>query len=299
MQLLPHSLTAVRSFNAAAKHLSCSRAAEELSLSPGAVSKHVLSLEEYLGVKLFRRVHQGLVLTSAGTTYWESIKPALSMLEEATSRARMLAFEQSTDLHLKVPNTFGEKWLMPRLPAFTRLQPDIHVQFAPSATSTIGQATFSAEIRAGRGAWDGMHAHYLTGRNVVLVCSASLAGRMQDWSASELLKGRLLEHVRHPNLWSKWLSIQRVDTCGARITQKYEQYSVMISALRASLGIGFVPRCLIDEELQAGKLTQLSGPPVATGVGYYLVYPKERSRMSALMRFRDWLAAEAAEYEAR
>lgn len=298
MQLLPHSLTAVRCFNAAAKHLSCSRAAEELFLSQGAVSKHLQTLEEHLGVKLFRRVHQGLVLTSAGTVYWEAVKPALSLLEEATARARMLDLDQSSTLYLRVPNTFGEKWLVPRLPDFNRRHPEITVQFAPRFAAAAGQAPFSAEIRGGRGMWDGMRAHYLTGREMVQVCSATLASRMQEKKPAELLNFRLLEHVHLPQLWERWFASQGVAGYDARRTQQYEQFSMMISALRASLGVACVPRCLIEDELQDGSLVQLFDSPLATDYGYYLAYPKERYRSVALKRFADWLADKCAEFEA-
>lgn len=294
MQLFPHSLTAIRAFNAAAKHLSCSRAAEELFLTQSAVSKNLQSLEEYLGVKLFTRVHQGLVLTEAGATYWEAIKPVLSMLADATEKARMLDPDQAA-IHLGVQATFGEKWLMHRIGEFTQRYPDVVVQFAPRPGATSGRTAFSAEIRAGRGPWDGMHAHYLMGQELFLVCSPELASGMQERAAAELLKCRLLEHVQLPQMWDRWFSTQQVRGYDGRKTQQFEQFSVMISALLAGLGIALMPRCLIEEELRDATLTLLFDQPMKTEYGYYFVYPRDQYPSIALERFSDWLLEKCAE----
>jgi DNA-binding transcriptional LysR family regulator len=295
MQLLPHSLIAVRVFNAAAKHLSCSRAAEELCLSQSAISKHLQTLEEFLGVRLFKRVRQGLVLTNAGTVYWQAIKPALLMLGEATTKVRMLEAEHSLSLHLRVSETFGEKWLMPRLPDFTQRYPEIAVRFAPRSDEGFDHKPFSAEIRGGRGSWDGMQAHYLIGRDMVIVCSAAITRGTQRWSAAELLKFRLLEHVRLARIWEHWFAANKVTGYDSGNTQQFEQFSVLISALRASLGIACLPRCLIEEELRTGTLIQLFDMPSVTGFSYYLVYPKERYKSIALKRFSAWLLEKCSE----
>ncbi|OGB24286.1 MAG: hypothetical protein A3I66_16005 [Burkholderiales bacterium RIFCSPLOWO2_02_FULL_57_36] len=294
MQLFPHSLTGIRAFNAAAKHLSCSRAAEELFLTQSAVSKNLQSLEEYLGVKLFTRVHQGLVLTDAGTTYWEAIKPVLSMLADATEKARMLDPDHAA-IYLGVQATFGEKWLMRRIGEFARRYPDVVVQFAPRPGATSERTAFSAEIRAGRGTWNGMHAHYLMGQELFLVCSPALASGMQERGAAELLRFRLLEHVDLPQMWDRWFSAQQVRIYDGRNTQRYERFSVMISALLAGLGIALMARCLIEEELREGTLILLVEQPMKTEYGYYLVYPRDQYPSIALERFSDWLLETCAE----
>ncbi|MGH8807058.1 MAG: LysR substrate-binding domain-containing protein [Noviherbaspirillum sp.] len=221
------------------------------------------------------------------------------MLEDGTARARMLGSDQPSTLHLRVPTTFGEKWLMRRFADFNRRHPDITVQFAPRFAESAGQAPFSAEIRGGRGVWDGMHADYLTGREMALVSSAELAGEMRERNAAEFLNYRLLEHVRLPHMWERWFSSRQVAGYDGRNTQHYEQFSMMISALRESLGIAFVPCCLIEEELQAGTLIQLLDSPLTTEYGYYLVYPKDRCRSTALERFSNWLTEKCAGFDTR
>jgi DNA-binding transcriptional LysR family regulator len=292
VQLLPQSLTTVRVFDAAASHLSCSRAAEELFLTQSAVSKHLQSLEVHLGVKLFKRVHQGLALTEAGATYWEAIKPVLSMLASATEKARMVGPDQST-IHIGVPNTFAEKWLMRRMADFSRRHPDIDVQFAPRQGATSEQAAFSAEIRSGRGNWEGVHAHYLMGREFFPVCSPAYIQNTKLASPGKLSKLRLLEHARLPHLWDQWFSARQVRGYDSRKTQQYERFSVMISALQAGLGAALVPRCLIETELENRVLTIPFEQSLKTEFGYYLVYPKDRYPSAALERFSQWLLAEA------
>lgn len=288
MQLLPHSLTAIRVFDAVARHASCSRAADELFLTQSAVSKQLQSLEDYLGVKLFTRMHQGVALTDPGAEYWRAVKPALTILADATVRARMQKNDDAT-IHLGLPATFGQKWLIQRVAEFTRLHPDITVQFAPKQTTASAPAAFSAEIRAGRGVWEGMHSHYLMGRELFAVCSPAVASAIDTRTAEQLLKYRLLEHVRFPQMWDRWFAARRVSAYEGRNAQRYEQFSVMISALSAGMGIGLMPRCLIEQELAEGTLTALFEEPLKTEYGYYLTYRKDQYPSAALKRFSEWL----------
>lgn len=294
MQLLPHSLTAIRVFDAAARHMSCSRAADELFLTQSAVSKQLQSLEGYLGVKLFTRVHQGLALTDAGAVYWQAVKPALSILAEATAKARKLDADHST-IYLGLPPTFGQKWLIHRLAHFAREHPEITVQFAPKPSTRSSLPEFTAEIRGGRGIWEGMFSHYLMGRELYPVCSPLLVGQLKLKSSEQLLKLRLLEHVRLPQMWSRWFASNRVQGYDDRNIQRYEQFSVMISAINAGLGVGLMPQCLVEKELSDGTLTILFDEPMKIEHGYYLVYRKDQYPSKALKLFSEWLLQKCAE----
>jgi LysR family glycine cleavage system transcriptional activator len=293
MQLLPHSLTAIRVFDAAARHLSCSRAADELFLTQSAVSKQLQSLEEYLGVSLFTRIHQGLVLTDGGKVYWEAVRPALLMLADATATVRSLQADNST-VSLGVPATLGQQWLIPRLADFNNANPDISVQFVPRLASDSSSAALTAEIRFGRGNWPGMHALYLLGREQHLVSSPTLLKRQPVKTAADMLKHRLMEHRQLPNLWERWFAGHSVSGYDPRRTQQFEQFSVMIPALIAGLGVGMMPRFLIDEELRRRQLTLVFKEALESDNGYYLVHPKERKPSAALERFAQWLLDEAA-----
>lgn len=297
MQPLPRSLMAIRVFDAAAKHMSCSRAADELFLTQSAVSKQLQSLENYLGVKLFKRVHQGLTLTDAGTVYLQAVRPALSLLADATAKARTFEADRST-IYLGLPATFGQKWLIQRIAGFTRRHSDIVVQFAPKPMAKPEEPTFTAEIRAGRGTWEGMHAQYLMGRELYVICNPAMARKLSTRRPEHLLDFRLLEHVRLPQMWARWFSAHRVSGYDGENTQRYERFSIMISALSAGLGIGLMPRCLIEQELSSGELTLLFDEPLKTEYGYYFVHPKELYPTPAIRLFSDWLMEKCAESRA-
>jgi LysR family glycine cleavage system transcriptional activator len=292
MQLLPASLTAIRVFDAVARHLSCSRAADELFLTQSAVSKQLHGLEEYLGVPLFVRLHQGLAMTEAGKVYWEAIRPALVMLTEATAKVRSLQ-DDNKILNLGIPPTLGQKWLIPRLVDFAEKFPEIIIQFAPRLGHESMSTSMNAEIRFGRGTWPGMSALYLMGRELYPTCSPGLAKRILVNSSEDLLKHNLMEHIQLPQAWDAWFAAENTAGYDARKAHRYEQFSVMIPALIAGLGVGLMPRFLIEEELRKKKLMLLFKHSVTTDFGYYLASPKGRNHSDALEKFSNWLIAEA------
>lgn len=292
MLLLPTSLTSIRVFDAVARHLSCSRAADELFLTQSAVSKQLHSLEEHLGVPLFVRLHQGLAMTDAGKIYWEAIRPALVMLTDATAKVRSLQ-DNNKVLSLGIPATLGQKWLIPRLADFSEKFPEIAVQFSPRLVSESTSSALTAEIRFGRGVWPGTTSHYLMGRELYPICSLSLLKRLSVKKSEDLLKHSLMEHIQLPRSWDLWFASANVSGYDARSAQRYEQFSVMIPALVAGLGVGLLPRFLVEEELKKKKLAVAFKQSIKTEFGYYLVYPNGRSQSDSLKKFKDWLIAEA------
>ena len=292
MQLLPPSLTSIRVFDAVARHLSCSRAAEELFLTQSAVSKQLHGLEEFLGVPMFVRLHQGLAITEAGQAYWETIRPALVMLADATAKVRTFQADNKA-LSLGIPPTLGQKWLIPRLADFKEKFPAVDILFAPRLASESTSSTLSAEIKFGRGTWPGMSAHYLLGRDLYPICSTALLKRSPIKSSADLLKQSLMEHIQLPQAWEQWFAMTKVSGYDARKAQRYEQFSVMIPALLAGLGVAIMPRFLVEEELRKKKLSVLFKQSLKSEYGYYLVYPKGRKPTIALKQFTEWLVDEA------
>ncbi|GIZ51765.1 LysR family transcriptional regulator [Noviherbaspirillum aridicola] len=279
-------------FDAAARHLSCSRAAEELCLTQSAVSKQIHALEEHLGLPLFNRVHHGLELTLAGQIYWDAVKPALALLAEGTTRIRALRADDRV-IHLGLPAAVGQKWLIPRLAGFNRRHPDINVEFTPRLTHDAKSGALTAEIRFGRGKWPGVRAHYLLGRELYAVGSPALLKQMPVEQPADVLRHRLLEHIELPNIWERWFAGHGVAGYDARLIQKYEQYTLMIPALTAGLGVGILPRFLVEEELRRRKLVLLEKEALRSDYGYYLVHAKDRKASDALEHFTRWLLAEA------
>lgn len=293
MGLLPQSLTAIRVFDAAARHRSCSRAAHELCLTQSAVSKQIQALEAHLGLPLFHRLHHGLELTAAGQIYWDAIEPALQQLAQATNRVRALLADETT-INLGVPPTLGQKWLIPRLAGFARAHPEITVQFMPRLPQAGHLSTLHAEIRFGRCSWPGVHAHYLVGRELYPVCGPALLARQPVRTPADLVRHRLLEHMELPNVWERWFAGRGTAGYDARRVQKHEQFSLMISALNAGLGVGILPRFLVEEELRQRMLVMVDDRAMKSDHAYYLVHAKDRQTGGALACFIRWILDEAA-----
>lgn len=168
------SLTDLQAFEVAARHSSFTRAAQELCVTQGAVSKQVKHLEEFVGVELFLRIRQGLVLTEAGRGYLTKVQAGLGQIEAAT--VELIAHQgQGGTLNLTCMPTFGARWLIPRLTAFMRLRPDIHVEFLPHRQGyDFSSPELDAAVRFGEGIWPGSGADYIVGREILPVCSPRL-----------------------------------------------------------------------------------------------------------------------------
>lgn len=293
MQLLPHSLTAVRAFDAVARNMSCKRAAEELFLTQSAVSKQLQALEDSLGVRLFARVHQGLMLTDAGAAYWDGVRRALLILAEAAGRAREM--ESGNQLvQLVAPPTLCQKWLIPRLPDFFHRHAGIKVQFMPNSVPDLRNSSLTVEIRGGRMNASSEQAQYLFGRELYVVGSPILFRDRTSIRPEDLVSQQLFEIGRMPLVWERWFAMNKVTGHGTRNLQRFEYFSVMIEALVAGMGVALVPRCLIEDELRQQSLVLLFEESFSTEYGYYLSGHKECKRSEASDRFIEWLLAASA-----
>lgn len=283
------SLTDLQAFEVAARHNSFTRAAQELCVTQGAVSKQVKHLESFLGVELFLRIRQGLVLTEAGRSYLKKIQSGLSQIEAAT--VELIAHRgQGGTLRLTCMPTFGARWLIPRLTAFMRVRPDIHVEFLPHRQGyDFSSPELDAAVRFGEGIWPGSGADYIVGRDVVPVGSPRLLGKGCE-NASELLSYPLLHHTSALEGWREWLDEAGCDTRRALEGARFDQYALLSQAAAAGFGIALIPRCLIEDELRDGRLTVALQAPVRARQGYYLCFPEQKANLPIVQAFRTWLA---------
>jgi LysR family transcriptional regulator, glycine cleavage system transcriptional activator len=290
--MLP-STTALRIFEAVARHGSCSGAASEVCLTQSAVSKQVKSLEQLLNCELFIRSPRGLILTEAGSAYRHHVCDALSELETAAlSIARLRDAPQSIRLH--VLPILGDRWLMPRFPAFADKHPDIDVQFT-SFTSAEDSEEPDAMFRFGEGVWPGYMADYLFGREIVLVASQGFltkSGAIEN--AADVTRYTLLQHFQTPAIWNEFAQSNglRSET-PARIT-RYGFFGVMIRAAVAGMGVALIPQAFVAEELASGQLVNPAGLSFKSRTGYYLALPENRPPRAGLIAFREWLLQEAS-----
>ncbi|OZI34133.1 LysR family transcriptional regulator [Bordetella genomosp. 10] len=298
MRRLCPSLTDLQAFEMAARHGSFTRAAQELSVTQGAVSKQVKQLEQFVGVELFLRLRHGLVLTEAGRVYLAKIQVGLGQLEAAT--LELISHQgQGGTLHLTCMPTFGARWLIPRLSGFMRLRPDIHVEFLPHRKGyDFSTPELDAAVRFGEGVWPGSGADYIVGRGVVPVGSPKLFPQPCA-TAEELLKHPLMHHTSALEGWTDWFTQAGCDSRRTREGARFDQYGLLSQAAAAGFGIALIPRCLIEDELRDGKLAPVIDLHIRARQGYYLCYPETKAHLPTLQAFRQWLMEESLAAEPR
>ena len=288
---LTPSMSLLLAFEAAARHCSFTKAADELALTQSAVSRQVQALEASLQVALFKRDGRHIELTGAGALYQQELAGALARICSATLQVISRKAEGDV-LHLGVLPTFASKWLMPHMPAFYAQHPDslvhIHSRIFPVDLSRDTQ-DMTAVICAGSGDWPGFVAHRLLAEKMVAVASPTALpdyGKMRPAHWSQQL---LLNVVSRPHAWPEYF-----ERIGLRAGEQlrngpsFELTAHLIQAVVAGIGIALVPSILVQEELSSGALVALH-PPTDSGRGYYLAYPTPYQDLPALRVFRAWL----------
>lgn len=286
------SLSALAAFEAAARHGSFTRVAEELNLTQGAVSRQIALLEQNLGLKLFERVKKRVSLTPAGGAYAAEVRDGLSRLAAATLSA--MAFRGGAGLlHLAILPTFGTRWLIPRLPRFTEAHPGVTINFSTKLVPfDFAHDAADAAIHFGLPVWPGARLHRLMGEEVVPVAAPALVARAGLKEAADLLRQPLLQQSTRPRAWANWLEQQGLPPERALMGPRFEQFAMVAQAAVAGLGVAIVPRILVEEELRSGALVIPVDRPVRGSEGYYLVYPEAKASLPAVVAFRDWLVGE-------
>lgn len=294
------STQALVCFVAAARHQSFTRAAQELFLTQGAISRQVAALEESLGVELFRRTQHGMTLTPAGADYARQVAQRLDALERDTLDL-MGRQGQGESVTLAVVPTLATRWLIPRLAGLAREQPllTVHID-AQTRPFLFGDTGVDAAIFAGTNEqvrqWAGTRAQPLFEEVVVPVCSPALLRGKRQPDPAELADWPLLQQSTRPDAWRQWFESQQVDAPRAMAGPRYEQYSMQVAAAASGLGVALMPTLLIEAELGSGQLVIASPHPVLSRRSYYLVQPDLPER-PALTLFKAWLQAQAARHQ--
>ena len=290
MRRLCPSLTELQAFEATARHLNFTRAAVELFVTQGAVSRQVANLEVYLGVAVFTRAHQRLELSEAGLTYLPSVRKALNQLETATAHL-MSHRGRGGVLNLSVPPSFAMQWLLPRLTQFKLEQPDVTLNFVRyTHTHNFSQdQELDAAIQFGEGEWPGAASDYLTGKNTISVCAPDLFKNESVVSADKLAQSTLLQHIEVPYAWQDWCNDFDLKDSNGLVGPRFDQYSLIIKAAMSGFGIGLVPACLVEEELASGQLINPFPRPYKARQGYFLCVKEDRGSIPAVNVLRAWL----------
>lgn len=286
----------LRAFEACARHLSVSRAAEELHLTQSGVSRQLAQLEELVGVKLFFRVRRRLSLTPTGVDYAEEIRAALLHIRSATQALQAHQGVGGT-LTIAVAPTFGTRWLMPRMQGFQRFRPRIMVNLlnysAAQAPLDFEAEYIDAAIFAETTPWPGTIGHQLMAEDMVPVCAPALLADGQLASVGDLAGHTLLQHTTQPRAWQDWLKAHGGKGIDGMRGPEFQHMAMVAEAAAAGLGVALLPRFLIAEELASGRLALAFNVEPFTSRSYFLVHP-DRQVGPALAAFRDWILKECA-----
>jgi LysR family glycine cleavage system transcriptional activator len=295
-------LNALRAFEAAARHLNFSRAADELSVTPGAVSQQIQNLEDYVGAALFKRTPKGLLLTDAAQTALPALREAFDRLAEAASL--LTAAVDGRRLTLTAPPSFAAKWLVPRLGAFEHAHPQVDIWLSAGielVDLTAGEVDVA--IRYGSGRYPGLEVRRLLGETVIPVISPELL-KEQTLETPEDLKNHILLHDGSPDLddscpdWSMWLAARGVRGVDGLRGPRFNQSSLVIEAAANGRGVALAKRTLAQADLEAGRLVAPLQIATAVDFAYFLVHPKAKGRLPQVKAFISWIEAEALAHEA-
>src|SRR3954468_15283239 len=292
------SLDLLEGFEAAARHLSFTKAGEELFLTQSAVSRQIKDLEDQLGVPLFHRRHRALTLTEAGQQFYAATAQVLTTMRSATSRLRAQSGRKT--LSLTTTNSFAALWLIPRLAGFTRTHPDVEVKItAETRVQDLERDGLDIAIRHGPASLAGANALRLFGERVFPVCSPKLLKKLPLREPGDLKKHTLLQYDdpegRHPWLhWKSWLEVAGVADLRPAATLTFSGYEQIIPAAAAGHGVALGRSPLVKDFLAEKQLVapfKSSAEPVRAYFAITSPHAMERREVSD---FLEWLKAEAA-----
>ena len=279
-------LNALRAFEATARHLSFKGASGELHVTPGAVSQQVKSLEDVLGVGLFERIHNGLILTEEGQRYLAPIRSAFTSISAATQM--ISPRETGSDLTIATDPDFAVKWLIPKIPAFQAALPELRVRIANATTpDDIVSGRFDIGLLPGISSFQGLACEPLLSESLVPAC----APHLQPIVTARVEQAKILTYGDEAT-WSIWL-----DRYGAGPPASFEQVAfddkdlALYAAVNGN-GLAMVSTVFDTEYLISGKLAAPFGVSVETGLDYHVLVPAGRVDCPTERRFLDWIRSQ-------
>ena len=292
-------LNALRAFEAAARHLSFTKAAEELHVTPAAISHQIKALEEYCGAPLFRRMTRALLLTDRGQAVLPALREGFDMLAAASQQ--MSRPWDDRVLTVSAAPSIAAKWLVTRLEQFRIKEPEIDVRLDTTDRLTdFGRDGVDMVIRYGGGKYPGLHVETLFPTAVFPVCSPDLLKGPRPLKVpSDLSKHTLLhvdwssQHVTWP-VWRMWLLAAGVEGVDAERGPRFNDAGLILQTAIAGQGVALAADVLVADDLAAGRLVRPFKLSVPVDFGYYIVCPEEKAKERKVAAFAAWLHEEAA-----
>ena len=287
---------ALVTFEAAARHRNFTRAAAELGVTQAAVSRQIRSLEDHLGVPVFRRAPKGLQLTRDGQRLFQAVTMGLEHI--ATTAADIRRVRGDAEVTVSTSVTFASYWLMSRVAKFRAAFPDVELRLVASApVANMAVAGIDLAVRYGNGRWPGVGATHLLDNEVFPGCTPGyLEGRPPLKEPADLLGETLLnlvEYDRNWVTWEAWLREFGVAEKPARRGPQFDNYLILIQAALGGQGIALGGGRLADDFLASGALVRPIAATLRSDSAFYLLVPREVPLSEPAAKFRDWVLAEA------
>ena len=281
-------LNALRAFEASARQLSFTRAAEELFVTQAAISHQIKALEDNLGIKLFMRKNRALLLTEEGQSYYLDIKDVFNSLHDATER--LLARGAKGAITVSMQASFAIQWLVPRLNTFNLLHPDIDVRIKAvdqpenSLTEDVDLA-----IYYGRGRWRGIHAEQLHTEYLIPVCSPLLLSGNKPLQNIEDLTQHTLLHDTSRRDWKRWF--KHVDMLGSNVNHGpiFSHSAMVLQAAIHGQGVALAHSVLAKPDIDNGRLVCPFKEVLVSKNSYYIVCREQQLELGKIAAFREWV----------
>ncbi len=295
MALTLPSLNGLRAFEAAARHLSFTRAANELLVTQTAISHQIRRLEEQLGISLFERRPRELRLTREAASYLPAVQAAFEELRQATARLQ----RPNRDALLTVSTTasLAAKWLVTRVAAFQDANPGIEVRITTSAHLVdFRREEIDMAVRYGRGHWPGLRARWLMAEDIFPVCSPALLRAAKPLrQPADLVHHTLLHTTASREDWQLWLTAAGLPTSiAARRGMSFDQSFMAVQAAVDGLGVALGRTRFVEADIAAGRLVVPFDVVLPADAGFYIVAPEETADTPKIALFHDWLIASVA-----
>lgn len=285
-------LNALRSFECAARHGSFNKAAEELFVTPSAVSHQIKTLEDFLGKPLFHREKRKVLLTASGKKYLSSIEHALDEIDIATRR--LLASSNVGTVNISVAPAFLTRWLVPKMRDFQGLYPDVELRLSASmGPIDFRHSDTDMGIYFGKGDWDDVESHFLQGVTLVAVCSPKLfEGNKPLRTPDDLQHHTLIDVSSRQDEWDQFLDHAGISRSAARKRMGISSTALAMGAAMEGLGVALADVRLVEREVQYGQLVIPFDIQMDTHKAFYLVYQQNRPLTYGMQAFKDWVCSE-------
>lgn len=287
-------LNALKAFESAARHLSFTKAADELFVTQAAVSHQIKSLENYLSTKLFHRKNRSLLLTEEGQAYFQDLRDIFTQVQEATDR--LLAMGAKGAITVATPPSFASQWLVPKIYQFSAKHNDIDVRIkAVDLDEGFLDDSVDVAVYYGKGNWPGLHATKLLAEYLTPMCSPLLLQRGKALDSLQDLGQHTLLHDNTRSAWKNWL--QAFSVKGVNVNQGpiFSHTMLVLQAAAIGQGIALSDTVLAKPEIDSGRLVCPFAEKIESKLSYYLVCRESQADKSKIQVFRDWMLSQVDE----